>query len=180
MSIDYLTMKLASLLPQPGIKIGKLVEDSTVEELKTRYTNIGFYTVKPISSNYRAHVADNYGLGIVRSLSNTRLNYLTSVKKIDPLTPVYVRYTEGNLCFCIDFKSVDINCLLTDQLTTITRSTTDEMYDLFVGEYVYPNRLYHLSKYHGFTTTLEKALKNNDISCYNIFELDKELEDMPQ
>lgn len=102
------------------------------------------------------------------------------MKLLSEKTPVYLEYIYGNLFFLLDIDQLDEKLLLTDKVSFAYSQELDQVFDINIGSYVSPNRLYHLQKFSGTLTTLEKVLKNDFVTCFHLHSFSSVLSDLPQ
>ncbi len=181
LSDPYVTKKLQYLLQVPGLKLGCLEESITLDQFKDRLKSANFIgTHRRIGKDIQLYETEDLGIGYVNSFSPKTLSRLLSAQLLSPQLPVHVRYIYGNLFFLLNEKDLDINLLKTKIVTLAFHEKLKEVYDLNVGPRVSPNRLYHLERYDGIVTSLEKALKNELVSCFNVHSFTSDLSDLPQ
>lgn len=181
LSDPYVKKKLEYLLRVPGTDLGCLEEDLSLEQLLVKCQKAHFLQIhQRIGKVVHLYETEDLGLGLTNVFSMKSLKRMVDCQKLSPLIPVHVRYLYGNLFFLIDQDDIDRHLLRTKTVTLGYHEGLRQVYDIYVGGYVAPNRLYHLRKYHGITTTLEKALKNDLVSSFHVHSFSSDLSDMPQ
>ncbi|WP_396190519.1 hypothetical protein [Flavobacterium sp.] len=175
---DYVKERLLSLLPEPFIQIGKLLTDMTADQLFQKFKQIDFSVIDK-TGDYRSIITEDIGIGVVRSFSRFKLQHMVSMRQLSGDTPVHVRYEHGNLFFYVDINDIDVKLTISNKVTCIVRDSDSVLYDIVIGDRVYPNRLFYQSRYHGLKTTLEKVLKNETVNCVHLFHINREIGDTP-
>lgn len=181
LSDPYVIKKLQFLLQVPGLKLGCLEETLTLQQVTDRLRNARFLdTNKRLGKHIVVYETEDLGPGYVNSFSRKTLQHLLAVKLLSPDLPVYIRFMYGNLHFLLNERDLDEKLFKTNVVTLAYFERINEVGDLHVGPHVSYNRLYHLERYDGVVTTLEKALRNELVSCYNVHSFTSDLSDMPQ
>lgn len=176
----YIESKLRLLLKAPGLERGCLQEELDFTELVKRARKSNYLDVGYASRTIKMYETEDIGLGSVSSFSSTHLKRLMATKCLSPHLKVYLRFIYGNLFFLIDSKDIDLKYSLTKTITVAYNEKKKEIYDIVIGSMIPPNRLYHLERYDGYETTLEKALNNEMVSCFHVHSFSTDLSDLPQ
>lgn len=176
----YVSVKLSNILKHQTAPLGKLLEIDDLGTLKTLFREALFLeSSHQVSKEIRYYETTDIGLGYVSSLSRRHLKHLVFNKKLPSTLEVLLRFRYGNLFCLIDEHSLDKSVLKTDVVTVAYNEKTKQIYDLFVGQPVFCNRLYHLERYDMVIGTVEKALRLETISAFHFYKPETELEDIP-
>lgn len=176
----YVSTKLSSILKHQTTQLGRLLEIDDLSTLKSLFRKALFLeSSHQVSKEIRYYETTDIGLGYVSSLSRRHLKYLVFNKKIPSTLEVLLRFQYGNLFCLIDENSLDKSVLKTDVLTVAYNEKTKQVYDLFVGQPVFCNRMYHLKRYDMVGGTVEKALKVETFTAFHLYKPETELEDIP-
>ena len=108
----------------------------------------------------------------VQVLSATRLRYLVQMKAVSEELTVYVRYRFGNVFAFIDRSCISQQCLLTTQGWCARHTRTGELWQVNVGEWFSPNRLYEQRQLDGKSAPLVKMLRIPHFLSYALFDLE--------
>lgn len=177
---SYTKKKLEFILKVPGLNRGCLQEEMTLDQLVEKAKKAHYLEVGNVGKQIKLYETEDIGLGAVSSFSAKTFRKLTSMHMLSGQLPVYLRYVFGNLFFLLDERDIEFKHFLTRNTTVAYNEKTKQIYDIIIGEFVLPNRLYHLERYDGLTTTLEKALKNEMVNAFHVHAFSADLSDLPQ
>lgn len=107
-------------------------------------------------------------IGTPSSVTNMALADLVSIHKLDPDTPVYLRYVSGGLALFILVDDV-LTCPIKTNITTLAINPDDRSVWLArLGKFTPSNQVWGQSRFHGKVSPLQKTLKVPYLCTYTL------------
>lgn len=107
-------------------------------------------------------------IGTPSSVTNATLADLVAIKRLDPETPVHLRYISGGLSLFILVDDV-LNCPVKTNVTTLAINPADRTVWLArLGKFTPSNQVWGQSRFHGKVSCLQKTLKVPYLCTYTL------------
>lgn len=119
-------------------------------------------------------------IGTPLSTTSTHLADLLSTNKIDPLTPVHLRYFYGGLFLFLLKGELQKTLIKSDHTYVALDTQKKEPWLVRLGAFTQPNQVWSQHRFDGKTTTLDKAIKVPYLKTFSIVnEEDLDTYDVP-
>lgn len=152
-------------------KIPRLINVKTYNEFIDKFFKANFIFIKylPIGK-LNLYKTNEIDIGYTDKITIKELVLLMSTNKIKKDIPVYLEYMHGNIFAYIDYNNIETKLLLREDIYVLIHNKTKEVYNISIGNFGNPNRLYYRSDLNNIKTTLNKVITLQGLNRINIYK----------